>query len=247
MRKLVAALACRNEGSRLYAKPLQNLDIKKGVTILDHMIDLIRTVSVIDDIVLGVSEGTANLVFLDYAKKKGVKCITGSPKDVLHRLILCGREAGATDIFRVTTESPFFYFEILEEAWKRHVKNGNDETTTDGLPEGANIQIFTLQSLEDSHRLGEDRHRSELCGLYIRENRTKFKVEIPDLPIGLERVDLRLTVDYPEDLILCREVYAHFKDRAPRFPMAEIISFLDNRPDLKALVEPYVVPKKLWS
>ena len=28
-RKLVAVLACRNGGSRLYAKPLQNLDQKK--------------------------------------------------------------------------------------------------------------------------------------------------------------------------------------------------------------------------
>ncbi len=29
MRKLVACLACRNEGTRLYGKPLQNLDVKK--------------------------------------------------------------------------------------------------------------------------------------------------------------------------------------------------------------------------
>ena len=33
MRKLVAALACRNKGSRLYGKPLQNLDIDKVLEI----------------------------------------------------------------------------------------------------------------------------------------------------------------------------------------------------------------------
>ena len=38
-RKLVAALACRNQGTRLYGKPLQNLDIDKGITILDYMIN----------------------------------------------------------------------------------------------------------------------------------------------------------------------------------------------------------------
>ena len=32
--KLVAALACRNQGTRLYGKPIQNLDVKKGITIL---------------------------------------------------------------------------------------------------------------------------------------------------------------------------------------------------------------------
>ena len=48
MRKLVAALACRVTGNRLYGKPLQNLDTKAGITILDHMIDLLQTVSAID-------------------------------------------------------------------------------------------------------------------------------------------------------------------------------------------------------
>ena len=29
-KKLVAALACRNQGTRLYGKPIQNLDIENG-------------------------------------------------------------------------------------------------------------------------------------------------------------------------------------------------------------------------
>ena len=35
-RKLVAAIACRNQGSRLYGKPIQNLDVEDGITILDN-------------------------------------------------------------------------------------------------------------------------------------------------------------------------------------------------------------------
>ena len=34
-RKLVAAIACRNNGSRLYGKPLQNLDVIKKITFGD--------------------------------------------------------------------------------------------------------------------------------------------------------------------------------------------------------------------
>ena len=34
-RKLAAVLACRNTGSRLYGKPLQNLDVKNNYTILE--------------------------------------------------------------------------------------------------------------------------------------------------------------------------------------------------------------------
>ena len=40
-RKLVAAIACRNKGTRLYGKPLQNLDEKKGIRIIDNIISCI--------------------------------------------------------------------------------------------------------------------------------------------------------------------------------------------------------------
>ena len=41
-RKLVAALACRNQGSRLYGKPLQNLDVENGIRIIDNIIQVLK-------------------------------------------------------------------------------------------------------------------------------------------------------------------------------------------------------------
>lgn len=245
-RRLVAALACRVQGSRLYGKPLQHLDVEGRVTILDHLIHLIQTVPAIEGIVLGISEGVANQAVLEVAKRHGVGSIIGDERDVLSRLIACGRQAQATDVFRVTTESPFFYYDLVEEVWQRHLREGNDVTTTDGLPEGCHFEIYTMEALERSHRLGETRHRSEFCSLYVREHLEDFRVEVLPIPSHLERLDLRLTVDYPEDLVLCRRVYAHLKEKAPRIPLAEIIAFLDSHPELQALVAPYVVSKRLW-
>ena len=79
-----------------------------------------------------------------------------------------------------------------------------------------------------------------MCSLYIRENKSKFKFELVDIPFELKRTDIRLTVDYPEDLILCREIYNKFKYLAPRIPLLEIIKFLDSRPDLKKIVDPLI-------
>ena len=247
MRRLAAALACRAEGSRLYGKPLQHLDVDKKVTILDHQIALIRTLPCIHDIVLGVAEGPANQVFVEIAQHRGIGVIIGDARDVLQRLIACARHARATDVFRVTTESPFFHFEAVEDAWRRHQESGNDVTTIDGLPEGCHFEIYTLEALERSHRLGDARHRSEFCSLYIREHLVEFRVEVLPLPPALERLDLRLTVDYPEDLVVCRRVYAHGAPSAPRIPVGEIIAFLDAHPELTALVAPYVVTKRLWE
>ena len=61
------------------------------------------------------------------------------------------------------------------------------------------------------------------------------------------RPDIRLTVDYPEDLVLCRRVFEQFRDKAPLIPLADIIGFLDGSPHLRDLVAPYVDTKRLWG
>jgi len=246
MRRLVAALACRAKGSRLYGKPLQLLDVEHGVSVLDHLVALLRTESAIAEIVLGVSVGVENDIFHDVATQHGIRSIRGNEHDVLYRLIQCGEAAGATDVFRVTTESPFTFVEPLGDAWKRHVEGGHDVTVIDGVPEGTHFEIYTLDALRKSHARGDERHRSELCSLYVREHRDEFDVVVFPVPDGVKRMDLRLTIDYPEDLVLCRRVYEALADQAPRLPLSAIIRLLDSRPDLCALVAPYVVQECLY-
>lgn len=246
MRKLVATLACRAKGSRLYGKPLQLLDIERNLTVIEHMIALLRTAAEIDDIVLAVAHGAENEPFHDIAAATGVTSIRGDERDVLQRLILAGRAKDATDVFRVTTESPFTYLDPLPEVWKRHRALGNDVTVTDGVPEGTHFEIYRLDALERSHDRGNERHRSELCSLYIREHRDEFRVEVVPVPAVVQRLDLRLTIDYPEDLVLCRRVYEQLKAQAPRLSVPDIIALLDQAPALQALVAPYVQPTPLY-
>lgn len=246
-RRLVVALACRINGSRLYGKPLQLLDIRSRVSVLDHMITMLTSEPAIAEVVLGVADAGVNAVFHEIAAARGIRSIRGDEQDVLGRLIQCGKAGSATDIFRVTSESPFTYMEAVADAWERHVRHGNDVTVTDGLPDGANFEIFTCEALERSHAKGNARHRSELCSLYIREHREEFQVEIVPTPAVLQRPMLRLTIDYPEDLILCREVYDAVRDAAPRLPLGRIIEFIDQHPNLAALVAPFASPSWLYT
>jgi len=239
MRKLVVALACRNKGSRLYGKPLQNLDIENGITILDNIVACLSSFDCIDSVILGIAEGDENLDFVDYANKKGLSYIIGDETDVLSRLIQCGKFVGATDIFRTTSESPFPYFEMIDTVWKEHTNNDNDATFLDEIIDGCGIEIIKLNVLEESHDRGECRHRSELCTLYIREHKNDYKIQKLFPPKELIRKDLRFTVDYPEDLIVCRAVYEKFKEKAPMIPLIDAIQFLENNDSLKKLVTPF--------
>ena len=228
MKKLVAALACRNQGTRLYGKPIQNLDVENGVTIIDNIISCLNSISCIDEIVLGISEGSENQIFKKIADKYNIKYIIGDQEDVLSRLIKCGEVSSATDIFRVTSESPFLFFEPVLDLWENHKKNKIDATLYDKIIDGCGFEILSLKALIYSFNNGEDRHRSELCSLYIRENLRLFKTFKPEVEKNLVRRDLRLTVDNPEDLVVCRAIFEKFKEDAPRIPVKEITKFLDK-------------------
>lgn len=238
-RRLVAAVACRNNGSRLYGKPLQNLDVKKGIRIIDYIIDGLMRLDVIDEIILGISEGVENDVFKHVADEKGLRYITGDQVDVLSRLVQCGQLAHATDVFRITSESPFFYFEAVDELWNLHQNEQADATFMDEIIDGCGFEIISQNALEISHQECEEKHK-EPCTLYIREHIGDFKILKIAPPQDLIRYDLRLTVDNPEDLAVCRTVYEEFSRLAPRIPLASIIEFLDDNPRLIEMIAPFV-------
>lgn len=218
-----------------------------GVTVIDQIIVAIKRFPIINEIVLGISEGNANASFLDVAQKHGIGYIYGDPEDVLMRLVQCGKIGRATDVFRVTTECPWFDYDMLEPLWKRHVEHGNDITATDRLPEGLNFEIYTQESLERSHKRGSSVDRSEFCSNYPRKHPHEFKIEVVLPPQERQRMDLRVAVDCPEDLIVCREITKANHASMTLISSKQIVEFLDARPDLRNLVAPFVVPEALWD
>jgi spore coat polysaccharide biosynthesis protein SpsF len=240
-RKLVAVLACRNSGSRLYGKPLQRLNIESGWHILDQVIANVRASPSIDKVILAISSGNDNTSFVDYAESHHIESILGDPIDVLSRLICGLDQADGTDLFRVTTESPFLYWQAVEKAWETHKAKANDATFMDEIIDGCGFEIITADALKVSWQQGNSKHRSELCSLYIRENPQLFRVQKLEYPNNYLRKDLRLTVDYPEDLIVCRKVYNRFRQEmdSVSYSLDEIIGFLDESPSLRALTMPF--------
>ena len=61
-KKLIEILACRNNNLRLYAKPLQLLEIKKRDTVLEFIIQTLKK-KCIQSIILAVSVNDLNNVY----------------------------------------------------------------------------------------------------------------------------------------------------------------------------------------
>jgi spore coat polysaccharide biosynthesis protein SpsF len=184
---------------------------------------------------------------VEVAKSHDVSYIFGDPEDVLKRLIQCGRAGKATDIFRVTTECPWFAYALLPPLWEHHVSRGNDITVSDQLPEGLHFEIYSQQALERSHDRGTSRDRSEICSNYPRNHPGEFRATVFVPRREYQRTDLRVTVDYPEDLVVAREIARALNKSMPLVSVGEIIQFLDSRHDLKTLVAPFASAGALWQ
>lgn len=234
---LAAVIACRNQSSRLYAKPLQNLDVPRGITILQHLVGQLKLRSEISEVVLAISENEENRIYTHVAEELGVRYVLGDDDDVLGRLVAGAKLAGADRIFRVTSESPYPYLDDLPDVLAAHEREGAAFTTTSGLPDGSYYEIIETSALQRSWDEGGEPYRNELCSRYIFDHQDEFRVLTLPVPEDLDRPsDIRLTVDWPEDLIVLRAVYEELA-LSPEVPhdLRAIIRFLDERPKLNAV------------
>jgi N,N'-diacetyllegionaminate synthase len=202
--KIAAVIACRVDSTRLFAKPLQLVGEKP---ILEHIINQLKKCKSIDEIVLAISENKGNEKFIQFAKINKIKYVTGDDFDVLGRIIKGAEYVKSNIVVRVTSEDPIKHFIEINSTIQKHIKNKFDYSQClEGLPEGTGFEIINLDALKKSHKLGKQKHKSELVTSYINENRKKFHIQTVKILKNIKYPNIRLTVDNPEDLILMRGI-----------------------------------------
>lgn len=231
-----AILACRVQGTRLYGKPLQEL-LPGRITVIESLFEYLKEIKLIRKIVLAISEGNENYGFIRLLEKYNFPYVIGDEHDVLQRIIDAAHQEGSENVFRVTTEDPFVIYEYADDIIKEFLEGNYDWASYKDSPEGTGFELISLSALERSHKLGTDHNRSELITSYIAENQKEFKMLFKELPSHMQRPEVRLTVDYAEDLVFCQTVYKTLKKEGELISVEKIINFWDNNLDIRKPVE----------
>jgi spore coat polysaccharide biosynthesis protein SpsF len=208
-----------------------------GKPLLEHLLERVSSLGGPSRVVLATSVDPANDVLVDLAARLGVAAFRGDEEDVLGRYVEVARRFRAEHVVRVTGDNPLTDLPLIESLSQRHLEAGADYTYVpgDALLMGILSEVISRRALETSHREGEDRHRSELVTLYIKENPETFVIERAELPRELYRPEYRLTVDEPEDVRLMERIFDKLYRPGRVLQTIEAIRLLDSEPALAAI------------
>jgi spore coat polysaccharide biosynthesis protein SpsF len=233
MPKVVASIEARMGSSRLPGKVLADIG---GVPALTRLIRRLRLCQTIDDIVLATTILPIDDELVHWATCNNVAVYRGSEEDVLARVVGAHEMMGSDIVVEVTGDCPLLDFDVIDLGVETFFANDCHVVTNARVasyPQGADVQVFTLDSLATVCASIHDEAVREHVSLYFYENPDKYRIIHLIAPRGRKDDALRLQLDYPEDLNFIREVYARLEPHyGDAFGIAEILSLLRQEPAL---------------
>jgi len=148
MSKITAIIQARTGSNRFPKKMLHKID---NETMIWHVINRIKNVKSIQQIVLVTTEREEDQKLLEIAKKSEINGFVGKEIDVLDRFFQCAKKFDADPIIRITGDCPLIDPFLIEKMIQFFVENKFDYISNriePTFPDGLDTEIFTFHAIE---------------------------------------------------------------------------------------------------
>lgn len=232
--KIIGTIEARMGSSRLPGKTLTK--IFQDNVLLGLVVNRFRQCKEIDEVCVATTDAHQDDVIASWCEKNGVCCYRGSEEDVLDRVVKTALSAKADAIVQMGGDSAYLDFELIDKLVRIYKQNNYDYVCNDlelTYPLGVYGHVVGVSALSELNSRGdltaEDR---EDVVRYFWEHPEKYSLKNVTAPEDLRCPDLRLTIDYPEDLEQVIAVYAHFGNGY--FSTADMLKLHNENPELFA-------------
>ncbi|MBM3492291.1 MAG: spore coat biosynthesis protein F [Alphaproteobacteria bacterium] len=236
MTRVVASIEARMNSSRLPGKVLADLD---GRPALARLTDRLKRCRRLDAIVIATTGSKADDAIAALALAEGVECHRGSEADVLARVNDAHRALASDLVVELTGDCPFSDPQVIDLGIETYLANDCDIVSTarhPSFPAGIDVQVFEADALDWIARSVGDPAVREHVSLYFYEQPERYRLINLLAPACWRRPNLRLLLDYPEDLELLRVAHRRLAGRhGETFGIAEIVGLFDAEPALAGL------------
>ena len=233
--KIVATIEARMTSSRLPGKVLMKA---AGKPMLEHLVNRLKSVKSLDEIVLATTKNHADDHLEEFARKANIRCYRGSEDDVMRRVISAAESAEAEIIVEITGDCPIIDPQLVEQAISIFNFNEVDYVSNAHVrsyPDGMDVQVFRLSTLKHSASLTEARLDHEHVTLHIRNHPEIYSILNIVSPPETYWPDLGLTLDEPTDFELLKKIIEDFDSFNPFFSCRDVVALLREKPDWVAI------------
>jgi spore coat polysaccharide biosynthesis protein SpsF (cytidylyltransferase family) len=236
--KTVAIIQARMGSSRLPGKVLMPI---LGKPMLWHIVSRVRAVPSIDEVVIAVPDGPADLVLRKFCATNDIASFAGSEMDVLDRYYQAAQLQSADPVLRITADCPLVDPELIERLIQMYrlgsydyaaVAAGADAHNLDVgcFPDGMDAECFSFACLERAWKEAKDPRDREHATRFIWRRKTLFRCT--KLLADRKYPPLRLTVDHPQDLEVASRIYEKLFCEGKIFHLADVVDLLEREPEI---------------
>lgn len=234
-------LQARVNSTRFPNKILQKIGDK---TILEVIVERIKKIENINRIILVTGSNKNNNELVNKAEELNLDVFCGDEENILDRFYHAANEFHSENIIRITGDCPLIDFKLISKGLKiYHSELINILTNTKkrSYPHGLDFEIFSKKSLDiawrDVVKNGKVKKGEFINPVQYMMNSGKFKIY--NLENAFDQSKIRITIDYPEDLIVISKIYKELFNKNENFASEEIIKFLDLHPELVKINEKF--------
>lgn len=231
--KIVAIIQARVGSTRFPRKVFADLS---GKPFIWHVVNRLKFVSKIDNIVLATTTNSLDDELEEWAKSQDLVFYRGSENNVLERFYFAAKENDADVIVRITADDPFKDPNIIENVIDLLLLKEVDfvyNNNPPSFPEGLDTEVFTFKSLEKAY----NQSKSD----FEKEHVTQYFYRHPEIfsQYNLTNIEnlsyLRWTVDTLEDYTFAKVIYEKLYKQDHVFFMDEILDLIKSNPDIVSI------------
>jgi spore coat polysaccharide biosynthesis protein SpsF (cytidylyltransferase family) len=224
-------LSVRDKATRLPGKVMREIVGRRAI---EHLIDRIKTAKRPDLVVMTTSVNPGDGGLQAVAEANGIRCFRGSEDDKLLRYLDAAYAHGVEFCCVVDGDDLFNDPQVIDRIMASYEEEPADYIIVDDLPVGVTSFGVRIDALREVVRL-KDESDTEVWGGYFTQTGL-FKTRLLDPnDEALRRPDLRMTLDYQEDLDFFTAIFEALYKPGEVFSLREIIELLEQRPDIVAL------------
>ena len=235
--KIGAIVQARMGSERLPGKSLMEIG---GKPLLEYLIENLKTAKYLSTVVLATTTLDEDAVLMELAERFGVCGFRGSENDVLSRYSKAAEANELDVVVRVTGDNILTDIDGMDKAISLYLKDGPDLITNggdDGYPLGTGVEVLSTNLLHELNKVVTCEEEREHVTLHVYRSRGKYRIMRFKAPSHYRNLNVRLTIDTPEDLMLIRRLYKGINDQNEDFKLPQVLKYLDEHQELKKINE----------